>query len=346
MNDAGTVRDMRDTHWFRIQDMILDTYAEHIGPMGFALYGILARSANKDHQSRPSLTTLADYFRISRATVVKHLYLLEDYGLIQILHHADARGDADRNSYLLLQPAEQASFLPRQRTKKPGGRKPRGSTGDKLGVVHQVNYGSTGDKLGVVHQVNYGSLPSEQLLGLDLSLDLGLDFSLDPPKAPREENPSRAHMESPNPSVKKKSRSTQASQVQSTAYTPGFLLAWEAYPPVRKQRKVATFALWQARDLEERSVEIAEKLTRLSHTLWAGTEKKFIPMPTTWFNDARYEDELAPLPTAMDLARNISSPLRDHNRSVIEHLRQQGAYDDEPRNVTPGYSTRNDGRSL
>lgn len=100
----------------------------------------------------------------------------------------------------------------------------------------------------------------------------------------------------------RKGKRTKTSKTPATNYTPGFALVWHAYPAVRHEGKVATFALWQERGLEERAPEIAEKLTRLTHTLWAGREKTYIPLPHTWFHQARYEDELVPLDEAVPVS--------------------------------------------
>lgn len=92
------------------------------------------------------------------------------------------------------------------------------------------------------------------------------------------------------PVAQQSSRTKKSAQVR-TDYTMGFLQFWNAYPAVRHERKVASFALWQAAGLEPRTDEIIMKIQRLCATLWKGREKHYIPLPTTWLTDARYEDE-------------------------------------------------------
>ena len=75
---------------------------------------------------------------------------------------------------------------------------------------------------------------------------------------------------------------------------------WNAYPAVRREGKVDTFEIWCARGLEPRASEIAAKLERLTLTIWAKRKKRYIPMPETWFNKARYEDDLVPMEVAYE----------------------------------------------
>lgn len=86
---------------------------------------------------------------------------------------------------------------------------------------------------------------------------------------------------------------TKASKTPVTHYTDGYGHFWAAYP--RKEGKVEAFTIWQARTLEPRAGEIAAKVERLTLTLWAGRERDKIPLPTTYLNQARYEDDLVPL---------------------------------------------------
>ena len=85
---------------------------------------------------------------------------------------------------------------------------------------------------------------------------------------------------------------------RSTAYTPGFLAFWDAYPHDRRRSKVSCFVVWQAEGLEARTAEIVEKIERLKITTWdePPTRRTYVKTPLPWLNDQRYEDELLPLP--------------------------------------------------
>jgi hypothetical protein len=132
----------------------------------------------------------------------------------------------------------------------------------------------------------------------------------------------------PNPPPKGGAGSKpKGSKGQRTAYSPGFEMAWRVYPSVRKEGKVETFAIWMSRDLEPRASEIAEKIERLALTLWKGREKHYIPLPTTWFNKERYEDDLIPLTLGHDNSNQELEDLvlgRNTDHSVWSTPRRHG----------------------
>lgn len=142
----------------------------------------------------------------------------------------------------------------------------------------------------------------------------------DPPLPPAPDDAAPVHTPAPAlppPSRAPRPSRTKASQTPATNYTPGFQRAWTAYPAARREGKVAVFAIWTQRGLEPRAAEIAEKLERLTLTLWAGREKQYIPMPATWFNQARYEDELP-------LLGDVTAPAM-HSRLSDKELRSAQA---------------------
>jgi hypothetical protein len=122
----------------------------------------------------------------------------------------------------------------------------------------------------------------------------------DPSEEKKEEIPSvlaKAKTSPQGGEEKEKKRSrAKASQPPNTDYTPGFNKFWALYQ--RKERKVDAFEIWRTRDLDARAPEIADKIARLQVTLWRHKEVQYIPLPTTWLNEARYEDDLVPLDTA------------------------------------------------
>jgi hypothetical protein len=114
---------------------------------------------------------------------------------------------------------------------------------------------------------------------------------------------------------------TKAAQHPNTDYTPGFNKAWALYP--RKEKKVDTFTIWRERGLEARAAEIAEKIARLQVTLWHRKEMRYIPLPTTWFNESRYEDDLIPLDMAQEVElRDRTSP-REYNNLMAARRWQE-----------------------
>ena len=82
-------RDRRSRHWFWLDNRIVDEFAPVMGhyPMGtaaLAVYAVLARRADRDGDSWPSLSTIAAEAGISARTVQRALRLLEVLELVEI----------------------------------------------------------------------------------------------------------------------------------------------------------------------------------------------------------------------------------------------------------------------
>jgi hypothetical protein len=70
-------------------------------------------------------------------------------------------------------------------------------------------------------------------------------------------------------------------------YSESFLKFWELYP--RKECKKDSFEIWEAGNLEIKADEIMAGLQR-HIPLYATKEMNYIPQPTTWLNQRRWED--------------------------------------------------------
>lgn len=92
---------------------------------------------------------------------------------------------------------------------------------------------------------------------------------------------------------KTKTKKKKKNTVKLTEYTPGFLRFWGVYP--RKIKKAEAFKVWTRdglEDLEERIIDVVEQY--LESSQWTENEGRFIPHPSTFLNQRRYEDEIAP----------------------------------------------------
>ena len=80
-------------------------------------------------------------------------------------------------------------------------------------------------------------------------------------------------------------------------YTPGFDAWFKAYP--RAEAKKKAFATWVRDGLEKNADWMLRDVLRRAkeHGKWLEEGGKFIPMPTTFLNQARYRDEIVPAPT-------------------------------------------------
>jgi hypothetical protein len=106
-------RDRRTRHTFWIDDRIVDTFGPVMGnyPFGataLAVYAVLARRADRDGDSWPSLDLIAGESGAGRRTVHKALRLLELLGLVEIASCYE-QGSQRRTSnlYTLLTPPEE-----------------------------------------------------------------------------------------------------------------------------------------------------------------------------------------------------------------------------------------------
>jgi len=79
------IRSQRRAHWAWFDHALIDDYAEHLGPIGVALYVALARYANHHTgQCWPSLVRLSRQLGITRLTARRYLQRLVDQGLIAL----------------------------------------------------------------------------------------------------------------------------------------------------------------------------------------------------------------------------------------------------------------------
>lgn len=95
-------------------------------------------------------------------------------------------------------------------------------------------------------------------------------------------------------SKKKKDLSSNHSLVQNNGHRSGFNIFWKAYP--RKEGKGACDRWWQAQKPED--VMLGLMLSKISQAMntkqWRKDGGQFVPMPLTWLNQKRWEDEISP----------------------------------------------------
>ena len=133
---------------------------------------------------------------------------------------------------------------------------------------------------------------------------------------------------------------TKKHEQWSTDYSSGFLALWTIYPHQCRVNKPACFAIWTAHALEQRTEEITEKIQHLLETTWSHTDPQYIPLTSTWFNNARWEDDLLPLPLISAQAITGMGDQSYQTAIAITNLatrrRANGEYDQELRSVSTG----------
>jgi hypothetical protein len=97
---------------FRVDNVIIDEYAEKIGAIGLAIYNVLARHADRvTGICYPSIRLIAQKLKLGRTTVKKYLRILLKYDLIAISSRLSDEGDPTSNLYMLLDPSPEAVAL-------------------------------------------------------------------------------------------------------------------------------------------------------------------------------------------------------------------------------------------
>lgn len=89
----------------------------------------------------------------------------------------------------------------------------------------------------------------------------------------------------------KKSKHRKAKPSSLLLYTPEFEEFWTAYP--RKVGKADVWSIWQAIDPDEplRRKMLATLSWQKESTQWRRDNGNYIPMPATWLNQGRWDDE-------------------------------------------------------
>jgi len=103
-------------HTFRLDNIIIDTYAAEMGAIGVAIYAVLQRYADRTTgQCWPSVPTMATTLSLSKNCVKKYLHHLARLGLITIAPRSTAEGDPTSNLYTVHDPTQRDAVLCRQR---------------------------------------------------------------------------------------------------------------------------------------------------------------------------------------------------------------------------------------
>lgn len=103
MEDIIKITDKRRTHFFIIDNDIIDYFAKKLDVYALSVYFSLVRHANEDHEAWPSQQTIAEELNISRDTVNEKTKILEKYGLISVSQSREEKtGEFLHNVYTIL----------------------------------------------------------------------------------------------------------------------------------------------------------------------------------------------------------------------------------------------------
>ena len=94
---------LRKSHFFSIDNAIIDIHAKTIGPLALGVYTVLARHAHrKTGECWPSIGRLASLLGVARNTIKAALRTLEAAGLILLKRRRDPAGDCTSHLFTLL----------------------------------------------------------------------------------------------------------------------------------------------------------------------------------------------------------------------------------------------------
>jgi biotin operon repressor len=83
-DSSKTSRAMQSGQWFWIPKALIQGYAAKIGPIGIAVYNVLASMTDQNQECFPSQKYMADLLGYSRASINKALKVLKGEGLIEV----------------------------------------------------------------------------------------------------------------------------------------------------------------------------------------------------------------------------------------------------------------------
>jgi hypothetical protein len=275
------------------------------------LYVYLKSIAGDCGECWQNMTTLAAGSRLSRGAVSNARKELIEAKLIVMTKGKGALHETDRIRILDIWDQNMAEF--RREPSSPHERGP--SSPHEHAATTEASYSTQTNEPRVHHMNTPSSLDERASSPHEHPSSLS-----EPKKISLKKIPEKNEDTPPTPSqVERKRSRTKASQQPNTDFTPSFNKFWALYP--RKEKKVGAFAIWCVRELDARAAEIAEKVARLKNTLWRHKEVQYIPLPTTWLNEAGYEDDLVPLD---DMTPNGMQPA-PRSLSYAEQRRQREA---------------------
>lgn len=232
----------------------------------------LAERHNKDSgQCNPSIKTLAEDCEMDRTTVMRHLDVLAELGLITRESSGNDDGGRANNRYTLHMPKIAPTDVSR-------GVKSQIATGVKSQNTTTQSDSATGVKSqnGGGLSRNFGGVKSHSCATLTCK-EPGSEpdlFGSDEPQSPRDALP--------------------ASEANAEKQDDGFSEFWDAFPKCpRKTDRVKALEVFR-RIVTGKHKTIGETpaetiIAAMRRYAASGPDPEFVPLPTTWLNGARWE---------------------------------------------------------
>lgn len=243
----------------------------------------LANHADEDGAvAYPAVKKLAAYASCSERTVQRHLAVMLEEGMIRKGDQSHTAGLDPRRRPIVydvaLSEAQRSEWkrnLGCQNVTPPPDGQSWGDTGDDPGVTDPASWGDTAvsPKPSINHPSDH---PSSSLRSDSPRLALVQNAPGGPESGSQVPEGQQALIEAPGPAPAR----------------PGYRFEdfWKAYP--RKEGKKAAQAAWtRATKATDTEVILTGLARSLAHWQEKRTETRFIPHPTTWLNQGRWDDQ-------------------------------------------------------
>jgi len=286
---------------------------------------LLAMADHADHEGRhvrPSLELLAWKTHYSKRQVIRILQGLEQRRLIRVHRAGGGRGRATEYTLQLengvrKSPFRKSDIVSTFSEDSPVSTPTCEEKSDIVKGDRVTSFSTNSDTLTLFTEVTTEKTVTSVTQNSDIamspqpSLEPSVNLNQDlnpPPISPKGEGEGERDEQTAEKVQVTKAPKKKASTQPNTAYTTGFEEWWTTYPSDRRREKVDAFATWSRRGLESRTAELVAKLQRLWEVEWQYKESRYIPLPTTYLNKSRYEDEFAAPPTRFaSVSRNGTS---------------------------------------
>jgi len=128
-----------------------------------------------------------------------------------------------------------------------------------------------------------------------------------------------------NNSLKSNSNKNKSSSSDDRSpYSDSFLRWWEVYP--RKVSKGRAWKIWQRDKLDKRVDELIEKLQQQVSIQYSQIETQYIPHPSTYLSDSRYDDEIEQIKGVKDESNsNVNEQL---DQATIRHRKLEAMWNE------------------
>lgn len=215
----------------------------------------LADNASDFGECWPSHQHIADQCEISKRSVIEHIKALVEMNLLRVENRVKNNEKQSNVYYLTLDKKSSAG------NSLPSATDAQGGAGNSLPS-------SAGD----AHRTSHSSEPVNE----------SKQSSIDDDKSSSQQTDNQEKSENPE--------MQQHQKKPTNGYSEAFEAWWSIYP--KKVGKGDAWKSWKRDKLDKKADQLIEKLEAQNAMQYSFTEYKFVPLPATYLNQSRYDDEV------------------------------------------------------